>query len=317
MGAMIETRKLTKRYGDLVAVDELDLTIQEGEIFGLLGPNGAGKTTTILMLLGLTEPTSGEVRVLGEDATRHPRRVKSFTGYLPDSVGFYDQLTGRENLRFTARLNRLPEREAEERIDLLLRQVGLEDAGDQKVGSYSRGMRQRLGLADVLVKEPRLVILDEPTTGLDPEGAQELLELIRRLRREHRVTILLSSHDLHQVQETCDRVGIFVQGRLIAQGEIGSLGRRLFGDEPLIEVGVEPLDGAADRLQQLEEVEAVTVTGPHLLVHSRRDIRPVIARTLVEEGYDLKHLALRERGLDEIYRRYFREGSKDAKRRTA
>ncbi len=153
-----------------------------GRCSGLLGPNGAGKTTTILMLLGLVEPTSGDIEVLGLDPARNPLEVKSHVGYLPDAVGFYDGLTGRENLRFTAQLNRIGRGEAESRITDLLAEVGLTEAGDNPAGTYSRGMKQRLGIADALIKEPSILILDEPTTSIDPEGVAEMLGLIRALR---------------------------------------------------------------------------------------------------------------------------------------
>ena len=309
---VIRTEKLTKRYGDVTAVENLNLQVVEGEIYGLLGPNGAGKTTTILMLLGLTEPTSGRAVVLGRDPTREPLEIKRLTGYLPDNVGFYDHLTGRENLRYTASLNGIAAGEAERRIDELIEQVGLAGAADRAVGGYSRGMRQRLGLADVLIKRPRLVILDEPTTGLDPEGAGELLELIGRLRSEHRVTILLSSHHLHQVQRICDRVGIFVGGRLIADGPIDTLGRQIFGEEPLLEVGCTPLDsGAVQAVRGVPGVREVERDGDLLVVRAERDLRPEVAAALVQAGYRLQHLALRGHTLEEIYRRYFREGSRD------
>ncbi|HEX6987885.1 MAG TPA: ABC transporter ATP-binding protein [Bacillota bacterium] len=308
----MRTEGLTKRYDEVTAVDSLDLEIHEGEIFGLLGPNGAGKTTTILMLLGLTEPTSGRAVVLGRDPTRAPLEIKRRTGYLPDSVGFYDHMTGRENLRYTARLNGIRDAEAEGRIEELLEQVGLSDAADRRVGGYSRGMRQRLGLADVLIKEPRLVILDEPTTGLDPEGAAELLELIMRLRADRGVTIMLSSHQLQQVQQICDRVGIFVGGRLIACGPIDTLARQIFGDEPLLEVGCTPLDdGAAAAAGAVEGVRRVERTGDRLLVHAARDVRPQLAAALVNAGYGLQRLDVRSHSLEEVYRRYFREGSRD------
>src|SRR6185503_5968733 len=166
--APIITRRLTKRYGDFVAVDALDLEVHAGEIFGLLGQNGAGKTTTILMLLGLTEPSGGGARVVGLDPTRRPLEVKRHVGYLPDSVGFYDGMTGRENLRYTAKLNGLTGADAEGRIDAVLEQVGMADRADSKTDTYSRGMLQRLGIADALVKDPSLLILDEPTTAIDP-----------------------------------------------------------------------------------------------------------------------------------------------------
>ncbi len=227
--APIRTRGLTKRYGDLVAVDSLDLEIRSGEIFGLLGQNGAGKTTTILMLLGLTEPTAGEARVVGFDPARRPLEVKRRVGYMPDSVGFYSDMTGRENLRYTARLNRIPDAAAETAIGEVLEQVGLSSRADDLTETYSRGMLQRLGIADALVKDPDVMILDEPTTAIDPLGVVEILELLRGLVRERGMAILLSSHLLNQVQSVCDRIGIFAAGRLIGQGTLAELQTR-FGD---------------------------------------------------------------------------------------
>ena len=186
--AVIVARRLTKQYGEFTAVERLDLTIRRGEVFGLLGPNGAGKTTTVLMLLGLTEPTKGVVRVLGLDPTREPLAVKRRVGYLPDNVGFYGSMTGRENLRYTAKLNGIPRTEAEARIDELLHEVRLEDAADKRADTYSRGMRQRLGIADALVKQPSVLILDEPTIAIDPSGVEELLALLRRLVKERDLT---------------------------------------------------------------------------------------------------------------------------------
>lgn len=176
---LVETVELTKSYGDIVAVDRLSLRVLPGEIYGLLGPNGAGKTTTILMLLGLTTPTSGSARVLGLDPAHRALDVKRRVGYLPDAVGFYQRLTGRENLRYTAELNGIPMERADGVIDDLLGQVGLADAADRPTAGYSRGMLQRLGIADALVKDPAVLILDEPTTSIDPAGVVELLALIR------------------------------------------------------------------------------------------------------------------------------------------
>jgi ABC-2 type transport system ATP-binding protein len=229
---LVEARELTKRYEELVAVDALTFHVDPGEIYGLLGPNGAGKTTTILMLLGLSEPTSGEARVLGLDPARVPLEVKRHVGYLPDSVGFYGRLTGRENLDYTARLNGLETDAAAERIAGLLDQVGLADAADRPADTYSRGMLQRLGVADALVKDPAVLILDEPTASIDPAGVAELLELIRRLAAERGLAVLLSSHLLAQVEQLCDRVGIFSRGRLIAEGRVGELAERA-GDSTL------------------------------------------------------------------------------------
>jgi len=231
---IIETNNLTKRYNGLVAVDMLNLKIQEGEIFGLLGPNGAGKTTTILMMLGLSEPTEGEVFIDGFNSTREPIKVKEIVGYLPDNVGFYDDLTGIENLKFIAELNDLPQDKIMGRIEEVLKRVGLGDVGNKKVETYSRGMRQRLGIADILIKDPKIVILDEPTLGLDPEGMESILNLIQELSRKDGRTILISSHLLHQVQRICDRVGIFVKGKLIACGPIDSLSSQVFSDDNYI-----------------------------------------------------------------------------------
>jgi ABC-2 type transport system ATP-binding protein len=224
---IIRTEGLTKRYGSVTAVRELNLEIFQGEVFGLLGPNGAGKTTTTLMLLGLTEPTAGIASIAGHDCTREPIAVKRMVGYLPDSVGFYPELTGRENLRFTGQLNGLDPSLCEQRASELLDRVGMTAAADRKTGGYSRGMKQRLGIADVLMKDPRVIIMDEPTLGIDPEGMRELIALIRVLSVTGRPHHLISSHQLYQVQQICDRVGIFVQGSLIACGRIEELGRQL------------------------------------------------------------------------------------------
>jgi len=226
---IIETEGLTKKYGHQTAVNHLTLQIQEGEVFGFLGPNGAGKTTTLLMFLGLTEPTSGKVRVMEFDPTREPFHVKEKVGYLPENVGFYDDMDARQNLRYIARLNRIPDQVSAKRIDELLELVGLNEEAKKKVGTYSKGMRQRLGIAEVLVKEPKLIFLDEPTIGLDPDGTNRMLDLIHSLSREKNMTIFLSSHLLDQVQRICDRVGIMIKGGLVALGPIEELARKKLG----------------------------------------------------------------------------------------
>jgi len=224
MKPIIKTDNLTKIYGKtIVAVSRLKLEIKPGEIFGLLGPNGAGKTTTIRMLLGMTEPTAGQAWIDGHDCTRNAIDVKRITGYLPDNVGFYGDMTGCENLRFTGRLNGIPEDELDGKINALLERAGIPDAGDKKVRTYSRGMKQRLGIADVLLKDPRVIILDEPTLGIDPEGVRQLLEIIKTLSKEDGRTLLVSSHQLYQMQQICDRVGIFFEGKLVACGSIDEL----------------------------------------------------------------------------------------------
>ncbi len=224
---IIRTSELVKQYGDVTAVNHLNLEIHKGEVFGLLGPNGAGKTTTTLMLLGLTDPTSGTAEISGLDCTRDALAVKKIVGYLPDNVGFYPDMSGRENLIFSGMMNGLTRKEAEERAVGLLERVGMTYAADRKTGTYSRGMRQRLGIADVLMKDPEIIIMDEPTLGIDPSGMRELTALIRELSVKDGRTILISSHELYQIQEISDRVGIFVKGRMIACGRIDELGQQL------------------------------------------------------------------------------------------
>jgi len=226
---IVETEDLTKKYGSRTAVDHLNIKIEEGEVFGFLGPNGAGKTTTLLMFLGLTEPTSGRAKVIGFDPTREPFKVKEKVGYLPENVGFYDDMDARQNLRYIARLNRISGEVSEKRIDYWLEMVGLSDESTKKVGAFSKGMRQRLGIAEVLIKEPKLVFLDEPTIGLDPDGTNRMLDLIHSLSREKNITLFLSSHLLDQVQRICDRVGIMINGNLVAIGPIEELAKNKLG----------------------------------------------------------------------------------------
>ena len=305
MPSAIRTVGLTKHYDEVAVVDGLDLDIETGEVFGLLGPNGAGKTTTILMLLGLTEPTAGSMEVLGLDPRRHPLEVKRQVGYLPDAVGFYDDLTGRQNVKFTARLNHIEDADA--RIDALLVQVGLEHAADQPAGEYSRGMKQRLGLADALVKEPSILILDEPTTAIDPEGVAEILDLIRELAVQEGVTVLLSSHLLNQVQAVCDRVAIFVDGAVIAQGRPHDLAAEQVG-HARVEFRFD--DDAEIALRRLEEIDTVED-----VIHGRvpgswiatLDIGtlPATVNRLVSGGSSLTGVRRVDEDLDAVYRRYF------------
>ena len=296
---------LTKRYGETIAVDQLSLDIFRGEIFGLLGPNGAGKTTTILMLLGLTEPTSGSASVDGMDPTRDPLRVKSRVGYLPDDVGFYENMSGRDNLRYTAALNRLPFGEGERRVEELLALVGLSGVGDHKVEGYSRGMRQRLGLADALVKRPSILILDEPTVNIDPEGVRELLELVDRLSDEQGVTVILSSHLLHQVEQVCDRIGIFVKGRLVALGTVEELATDL--DQWVFAVGVGGIADPSTVLSGVAGVVDVRQAEGRLVLVANRDVRSDVHRVVTDRGGFLTHLAREGADLDAIYHRHFHD----------
>ena len=292
MSAVVETNNLTKRYRETLAVNALNLTVEEGEVFGFLGPNGAGKTTTILMLLGLTEPTSGQVSVCGFNPMHESLEVKRRVGYLPENPGFYDDISARENLLYMARLNRIPEDEAR-----------------RLVREFSRGMKQRLGIAEVLVKEPKAIILDEPTLGIDPDGAIRILELIKGLNREHGLTVMLSSHQLQQVQDICNRVGIIVKGKLIVQGEMDVLGKAILKGRQwnfLLEVGGNA-DGLERELQGIQGVDEIEKRSHGWFLRCTQDVRNDVVSMVTRKGLHLLQLRSEDPTLEEIYLKYFRE----------
>ena len=306
MSAPIETRGLTKRYGNFLAVDGIDLTIEAGEVYGLLGPNGSGKTTTILMILGLTEASHGDIRVLGLSPLREPLEVKRRVGYLPDSVGFYDVMTARQNLRYTGRLAGIPADQLDGRIEAALGRVRLTGVGDARVGTFSHGMRQRLGLAEVLIKQPAVIILDEPTTGLDPQSTQEFLALIRELKYDG-ATVLLSSHLLGQVQAVCDRVGLFHQGHLVVEGTVKGVAERVLGGSYRVDLAVRG-DGAEQVLGGIPDVVQVKPQGDgYFRLEARADVRRNVVERLRGKDIDLLEMSLAEISLDEVYNGYFRE----------
>lgn len=278
---VLEAKNLTKFYNHNKVVDNVNLQIEEGEIFGFLGPNGAGKTTTILMALGLTEPSSGEVNIFSYNSTREPLKVKRVTSYLPENVGFYEDLTAQENLKYITRLNDIPEKKADEKIEEVLKVVGLSEEAHKEVGKYSKGMIQRLGMAAVLVKEPKLAILDEPTTGIDPKGVEEILNLIVKMSKEQNITIMLSSHLLYQVQKICTKIGIISKGRIVAQGSIHEISQDIFktNQEDSLEIKVNP-EFSPSVLEAIRKIEGVTKVEKKSSEHS----------------------------LEEIYIKYFREG---------
>ena len=315
----IETQDLTKRYDGATVVDRLNLHVKEGEIFGLLGPNGAGKTTTILMLLGLTEPASGTAHVYGFSPTREPLKVKRLVGYLPEKVGFYENLTARENLRFIADLNNIGYAEANKRIGEVLETVGLTDAElmeqvgpnrkkEKTVGKYSRGMKQRLGVADVLIKKPKVVFLDEPTAGLDPKGINQLLDLVASLPKMG-TTVVLSSHQLYQVQRVCHSIGILSKGKMVIEGAIDKLGREaLTGGRYQMEVEtVEPSPELIDVIRRIKGVINVDTKDNVLLVSTDADLRAAVSKAVVQNDFPLIQMKVQEFSLDDIYMKYFRE----------
>ncbi len=314
---VIEAKGLTKRYGAATAVDGINFTVGTGEIFGLLGPNGAGKTTTILMLLGLSDITSGEARVFGHDPMREPLSVKRLVGYLPDTVGFYDNMTAADNLHYTGRLMGLRSAEREAKIAAALARVGLSEVADKKVATFSRGMRQRLGLAEIVMKDARVAILDEQTNGLDPQASIELLELIRSLKSAG-VSILLSSHLLDRVQSVCDRVALFNNGRIALMGTVGELGRHVLGGGYAVEVEAEGGDGLVKRLSALPGVRSVEAPAPsRFRMTCDRDLRAEAAAAVVAAGGRLRALMLDQPSLEVIYTRYFQNAQQGEARHAA
>jgi len=304
MSAVLEARGLTKLYGDFRAVDGIDFDLRPGEIVGLLGPNGAGKTTTILMMLGLTEPSGGAISVLGHDPLHDPLEVKRRVGYLPDAVGFYDHLSARENLLYTAKLAGFSRDQAREHIADALHRVRLDEVADKPVSSYSRGMRQRLGLAEVIMKKADIAILDEPTSGLDPQSTYELLDMIRGLKHDG-VAVLLSSHLLDRVQSVCDRVLLFNRGRIALQGTVAELSRQVLGGGYAIEIETARTDIYAV-LEGVPGIREIVAEGPNRYrVVAESDLRAIIATRLVGHGADLLRLSVVEPRLDDIYARYF------------
>ena len=307
---VITARGLTKRYRRTTVIDAIDFDVAKGEIFGLLGPNGAGKTTTILMMLGLTDVTAGEVRVLGHDPVRQPLAVKRRVGYLPDSVGFYDFLTAAENLVYTARLMGFAPAERARRITEALSRVQLGDVANKPVRTFSRGMRHRLGLAEIVMKEP--------TSGLDPQATVDFLALIEQLKHEG-VTILLSSHLLDQVQRVCDRVALFQAGRIVLQGTVPELAKEVLGAGFVVEVDAvaPPAADLEARLLAIPGVSTVQRAGDRYRLTAVRDVRPDAARAVVAADGALTQLSVDTPSLEAIYTRFFQrkarpEGVRDA-----
>ncbi len=305
---VITAHGLGKDYGRRTALHEISFEVGAGEVFGLLGPNGAGKTTTILILLGLTEATRGSVRILGEDPQRRPLAVKRQVGYMPDSVGFYDQLSALDNLRYTARLLGIEAGERDARIMQALERVDLAAHAGQRVGTFSHGMRRRLGLAEIIMKRAPIAILDEPTSGLDPQSTASFLALIAELRADG-ATVLLSSHLLDQVQRVCDRVALFNAGRIALSGRVDELARQVLGDSHEIRLDA-PGPDIREALSAVPGVRRVQVpeAGRYVL-QAAADVRAEAARAAIEAGASLQSLAVDAPSLEAIYRHTFRTGA--------
>lgn len=306
---IVETIDLTKTYANTTVVNRLNLRIEEGDIFGFLGPNGAGKTTTILMLLGLTEPTSGTARICGYNSTREPLKVKRLTGYIPENVGFYEDLTAGYNLTYTGRLNGFPDKVVRKRVSEALDIVGLSESADQMVGEFSRGMKQRLAIADVLVKMPKVAILDEPTSGIDPQGIVHMLDLIAKISKEKKMTVIMSSHQLYQVQRICKHVGILSQGKLVTEGSLDQMEKEAPGGGRFrIEIKlVEITSALIDCIKRIKGVASVERREDSLLVSCSEDLRAQIAKAIVEANGLLVEMKIQSFTLEDIYMKHLKE----------
>jgi ABC-2 type transport system ATP-binding protein len=307
---VIETMMLTKRYGDLTAVDQLNMTVDEGEIFGFLGPNAAGKTTTILMLMGLSVPSSGTAKVGGYDIIEQSREIRKIASILPEYSSLYGDLTAYENLDYIGRLNDLTKDERNERIPEMLEIVGMSNWMDSKTESFSRGMKQRVVIAAALIKQPKVVFLDEPTLGLDPVGTREIRELILRLNKEQDLTVVLTSHILPEIQMTCSRVGIINKGRLIITETIENLTRAMTGSEDRrVEFRLSEVPPSlVGELESIDGVKSVTEENDRLYVYSSVDSDYEVSKTITGHGAVILLMRPREYTLEEIFMKYYEEG---------
>ncbi|MFA5364425.1 MAG: ABC transporter ATP-binding protein [Candidatus Bathyarchaeia archaeon] len=303
---IIQTHQLTKRYKEITAVNGLDITVNEGEIVGFLGPNGSGKTTTLLMLMGLSIPTSGTATVGGFNVVSSSKSVRQIAAMLPEGAGYYDDMTARQNLRYIGQLNEIPANEVEKRIDYLLEAVDLVEWADTKVEKYSRGMKQRLGIMQVLIKNPRVAFFDEPTLGLDPKATKELREILIRLNKENSLTILLSSHLLYEIEQTCQRVIIIRKGKLVAADAIEDLAKHLSKDKPTLEIELTTV--TSDLVQKIKDISGVTSVdrdGRKLYVYTEINNAREISETITKSGSTILLLKPKEYNLEEIFLNFY------------
>ena len=300
--AAIELDGVRKEFGDVTAVDGVDLTVPEGSIYGFLGPNGAGKSTTINMLLDFVRPTSGEVRVLGRDAQSDSVTIRERLGVLPEGFDVYDRLTGRKHVEFA-----IESKDADADPEAVLDRVGLSDAVDRKAGGYSKGMRQRLALGMALVGDPDLLILDEPSSGLDPAGAKEMREIVRE-EAERGTTVFFSSHVLGQVESVCDRVGIMREGRLVAEDSVEGL-REAAGADATLRIDTAGIaDGAVESVESVEGVTGVTVDGDSLSVSCDSDAKTAVLTALESAGVSVENFETESASLEDLFLAYTEDG---------
>jgi len=299
----IEVQSLTKRYGDLVAVDQLSFQVRKGTVFGFLGPNGAGKTTTLKMLACLIRPDNGTALVAGHNIATEPMAVRRSIGYVSEAQGFYERMTAAETLDYLGCLLDLPGPQRRQRAADLLSQVGLADRRDSYVGTFSKGMKQRLALAQALLAEPAVLLLDEPTLGLDPMGAKEIRDRILTLKQDRTVTIFLSSHMLSEVEAICDEVGIIDHGRMLAQDSVANLRRTTDNGMEFEIVLAQPNEAVVAALQETSSVQDVKVVdGRRLMICTtgKDEVRPQIVETVVRNGGQMLSLCAKGSSLEEI-----------------
>ena len=309
----IKTDGLTKKFGKFIAVDNLDLAVEEGDSFGFLGPNGAGKTTTMKMLIGLLRPTKGTVRIWGHDIFAEGKEVKKSFGFVPDFYSFYNSLTAFENLEFFAALSEIPKIKRKKRIFELLEFFGLAERANSKVGDFSHGMKQRLVIAQALLPHPKLLVLDEPTLGLDPRGQFEIRELIRKISREG-VTTFISSHLLFEVEDMCNKVGIINSGILIKVDSIENLKGEI-GAKTGIKVRIELEEVTQEIIETVKEIEGVLdfgVEGKTLWAKvASSEITPTLTTCIVTSGGRIKKVEEHTPSLEEVFLKLTEKESKD------
>lgn len=293
--AAIQLDGVTKRYGSLTAVRDLSLQVEDGEIYGFLGPNGSGKSTTINVLLDFVRPTEGRAEVFGIDCQEHPLAVRERIGVLPEGFSVYNRLTGRQHLEFACE-----SKAADTEPDALLERVGLVESADRRASDYSKGMKQRLVLAMALAGEPDLLILDEPTTGLDPNGARRMRELIEA-ERDRGATVFFSSHILAQVDAVCDRVGILTNGELVAEDSIEALRESTGSVDELRVTVAQPDNGALDAVRSLDGVSGVRTEGNSLLVDCANDAKADVIAAIEGAGVEVTDFSIEEASLEELF----------------
>ncbi|MGH2498872.1 MAG: ABC transporter ATP-binding protein [Candidatus Limnocylindria bacterium] len=313
MGTLLRSRALTKRFGPLAAVDQLDLDVQEGEIFGFLGPNGAGKTTTLRLLCALIAPTSGTAEIAGHTLGRDDERIRASVGILTEQPGLYERLSARDNLRFFAALHGLPRPDADARIERFLRLMGLWDRRTEPVAWFSRGMKQKIAIARAALHEPRVLFLDEPTTGLDPDAAKTVRDFVLALRGEGR-TVFLCTHNLDEADRLCDRIAFF-RHRVLRLDTPARLRSELYGHTTEFRLLPSPRAEDLARVERVEGVRSAAFENGSILVSSADPLRvnPRVVRALVEGGADVAYVSERKVPLEDVYLRIVGGGNAAAR----